>query len=467
MQKNIFREYDIRGIVGQDLTVERCYDLGKAIVTYLHGKHPDSKQIIVGRDGRLHSPAIHAELVRAITALGFDVIDVGICPTPVVYFATQQLNTATALMISASHNPGDYNGIKIWGVAGEQITAIRDLFFAQRFLSEAAIAGQVHHHDMKSRYLSYLEEHFAHLKGLAMPVLIDCGNGAAGTVMPELITRMQWPNMTLLYPEVDGTFPNHEPDPTVAEQMHEMARILRENKQYALGIGLDGDCDRMDPMTSDGLLVAGDHLLALFATEVLKVHPNCAVVCDIKSSGSLIDMLNAMGAKACVAPSGHSLIKKAMKEHSALLAGELSCHFFFHDRYFGYDDGIYAALRLLELLHTSGKTLQELLMLIPHKVSSPEIRIACKDDSEKQVIVAAIKSIFTKRTDIELITIDGIRAQMSYGWGLLRASNTQPVICLRFESDSLEGLAHVKQDFYTLLQPYFDEHFLRNKIEIQ
>jgi phosphomannomutase/phosphoglucomutase len=177
-------------------------------------------------------------------------------------------------------------------------------------------------------------------------------------------------------------------------------------------------------------------------------------------------MLANIGAQARVAPSGHSLIKKAMKETGALLAGELSCHFFFHDRYFGYDDGIYAALRLLELLHLSGKSLQELLASIPQKVSSPEFRIACKNDTEKLLIVAAVKDIFCQRTDIELITIDGIRAHMSYGWGLLRASNTQPVISLRFESNDADGLARVKKDFYTLLQPYFDEHFLRNEIEL-
>lgn len=466
MQKNIFREYDIRGIVDKDLTIDGCYNLGKAIVTYLHELHPASRSVIVGRDGRLHSPAIHAEIVRAITTLGFDVVDIGMCPTPVVYFATQYLNIPMALMISASHNPGEYNGIKIWGVAGTQITAIKELFFGGQFLPDAEQPGAIACNDISSIYLDYLENQFAHLKGLAMPFLVDCGNGAGGMVMPELIKRMSWKNAQLLYAEVDGTFPNHEPDPTVAAQMHEMARMLTTDKTFAVGIGLDGDCDRMDPMTSDGYLVPGDHLLALFATEILKNNPGSTVVCDIKSSGSLIDMLANIGAQARVAPSGHSLIKKAMKETGALLAGELSCHFFFHDRYFGYDDGIYAALRLLELLHLSGKSLQELLASIPQKVSSPEFRIACKNDTEKLLIVAAVKDIFCQRTDIELITIDGIRAHMSYGWGLLRASNTQPVISLRFESNDADGLARVKKDFYTLLQPYFDEHFLRNEIEL-
>ena len=285
--------------------------------------------------------------------------------------------------------------------------------------------------------------------------------------MKPLIELMGWQNATLLFDEVDGTFPNHEPDPTVGEHMHVMAQMLQDNQQYHVGIGLDGDCDRMDPMTKEGLVVPGDHLLALFAQDVAKAHPGATVVCDIKSSGSLIDVLNALGAKACVAPSGHSHIKSAMKEHKALLAGELSCHFFFHDRYFGYDDGIYAGLRLIEILHASGKTLTQLLAQIPQKVSSPEIRIACKNDSDKQGIVSDVKKIFAARSDLELITIDGIRAHMSYGWGLLRASNTQPVICLRFESDDSAGLDRVKNDFYQLLLPYFDEQFLRSKIELK
>ena len=466
MQENIFREYDIRGIVGTEVIVDACYDLGKAIVTYLRAKHPGSKSFIVGRDGRLHSAAIYNHIVKAITDLGFDVVDVGVCPTPVVYFAVHHLNIPTALMITASHNPGEYNGIKIWGVAGEQIAAIKQLFFAQQFMAPLGTAGKITPVPMLETYVEYLANLFPHLQNISVNTLIDCGNGAGSIAMAPLIKRMGWTNATLLFGEVDGTFPNHEPDPTVAEHMHVMAQELKNNATYAVGIGLDGDCDRMDPMTKEGLVVPGDHLLALFAGDVAKNNPGATVVCDIKSSGSLIDVLNALGAHACVAPSGHSHIKHAMKKHNALLAGELSCHFFFHDRYFGYDDGIYAGLRLIELLHTSKNTLTELLGQIPQKISSPEIRIACKNDSDKQGIVDDIKKVFAARTDLELITIDGIRAHMSYGWGLLRASNTQPVICLRFESDNAAGLDRVKNDFYQLLLPYFDEQLLRSKIEL-
>ncbi len=466
MQENIFREYDIRGIVGTELVIDACYDLGKAIVSYLHAKHPTSTSFIVGRDGRLHSDAIYTEITRAITDLGFKVIDVGVCPTPVVYFAVNRLEIPTALMITASHNPGEYNGIKMWGVAGEQIATIKKLFFDRKFIAPQATVGTIEPSSMLTEYIDYLVDLFPQLKNIAIDAIFDCGNGAGGIVIDPLIKRMGWQHTSLLFAEVDGTFPNHEPDPTVTEHMHVMAKMLQKDKSFTVGIGLDGDCDRMDPMTSEGLVVPGDHLLALFAQDVAKNHPGCAVVCDIKSSGSLIDVLNTLGAKACVAPSGHSHIKASMKENRAMLAGELSCHFFFHDRYFGYDDGIYAALRLIEILHKRKQTLTQLLAQIPQKVSSPEIRIACKNDSDKQSIVDDIKKIFAARADLELITIDGIRAHMSYGWGLLRASNTQPVICLRFESDNADGLSQVKNDFYQLLLPYFNADLLRSKIEL-
>ncbi len=466
MKMNIFREYDIRGIIGSELMVEEAYDLTRAIATFLSNKHPDSKRFIVGRDGRTHSSIIHNNVIKALTDMGFDVIDVGICPTPAVYFAVHHLHITTALVITASHNPKEYNGIKMWGVWGQQIQNIRKIYEEKLFAPLATQKGSINHYSIIDDYITYITNHFAHLKNLTIHAIIDCGNGAAGTVLPLLIKKMNWPNVQLLFPEVDGTFPNHEADPTVPENMTYVAKALKDNPQLEIGLGLDGDCDRMNPMTKQGKLVAGDKMLALFAQKIVQKNPGAAVVCDIKSSGGLIDILKKWGAKPCIAPSGHSLIKKAMADNHALLAGELSCHFFFHDRYFGYDDGIYAALRTIELLDESGKTLEELLKIIPHKVSSPEFRIACKTDADKSKIVDHIKKIFATRTDLELITIDGVRAHMNYGWGLIRASNTQPVISMRFESDTPEGLLHVKNDFYKLLIDYFDEQFLKEKIEL-
>jgi phosphomannomutase/phosphoglucomutase len=227
---------------------------------------------------------------------------------------------------------------------------------------------------------------------------------------------------------------------------------------------LDGDADRANPMTKSGELVAGDKILALYAQKTLQDFPGASIVFDIKSSGGLIELLTQWGGKPCISPSGHSLIKKAMVEHKAKLAGELSCHFFFNDRYFGYDDGIYATLRLFEILARTDKTLEQLLEVFPVKISSPEIRIKCSSDAQKVAIVQDVTKIFTARKDAQLLTIDGIRASMSYGWGLIRASNTQPVICLRFEAATQEGFDHIKNDFYLALLEHFDKKELEKYI---
>jgi phosphomannomutase/phosphoglucomutase len=466
MKTNIFREYDIRGIIGTELLVEETYDLAKAIATFLLQKHPNSAQIIIGRDGRTHSPAIHQNIVTALCDQGYDVIDVGICPTPAVYFAVHHFNLPTALVITASHNPQKYNGIKIWGAWGQQIQAVRAIYEQKAFVKRSEQRGTIQQYPILDDYITYLVSHFSHLQGITTHAVIDCGNGTGATAMPTLVKKMNWPNVKLLFDTLDGTFPNHEADPTVPENMTFVAKALADDPALELGMGLDGDCDRMNPMTKDGTLVPGDKMLALFAYKTLQQHPGAAIICDIKSSASLIDVVKRWGGNPCIAPSGHSLIKKAMAENKALLAGELSCHFFFHDRYFGYDDGIYAALRTLELLHENNKSLDELLSMVPHKKSSPEFRIACANDDIKTTIVDHVKKAFALRTDLDVITIDGIRAHMNYGWGLIRASNTQPVICLRFESDSSEGLLQVKNDFFQLLLPFFEEQTLRKKIEL-
>lgn len=466
MNDNIFREYDIRGIVGKDLLLENAYDLGRAIVTYLAHQNPSQTTFVMGYDGRTHSLPLTECLQNAALDLGFDVIDVGLVPTPALYFAACTLQLPCALEVTASHNPKEYNGIKIWHLWGEKIQAIKDIFHSKSFLPEATKRGIIKKYDILSDYLAYLCNQFAHLHGADLQVVIDCGNGPAGLIYPRLVEMMAWKNVTILFPEVDGNFPNHEADPTVPENMQDVAKELATNSQRAFGIGLDGDCDRMNPMTKAGFLVPGDQLLALFAQKMLQSHPHAAVVCDIKSSSSLIEILNEWNARPYLSPSGHSLIKVAMEQRQALLAGELSCHFFFKDRYFGFDDGIYASLRLFEILTGQEKTLAELLSVFPHKESSPEIRILCASEEEKRKIVELVKEHFAARVDMDILTLDGVRAQAPYGWGLIRASNTQPALSMRFESSSKEGLAQVKKDFYQALQPYFDEQTLREKIEL-
>lgn len=466
MNDIIFREYDIRGVVGKDLLLEQAYDLGRAIVTYLAGQNPQERTFVIGRDGRTHSLELTECLQNAALDLGFDVIDVGLVPTPALYFAVHHLKLPCALEVTASHNPKEYNGIKMWYVWGEKIQQIKELLRTKSFLPHAPQRGSIKKYDILSVYLEYLKNQFAHLQGLSLKVVIDCGNGPAGLIYPRLTEMMGWKDVTILFPEVDGNFPNHEADPTVPENMQDVARELAVNDNRVFGIGLDGDCDRMSPMTKKGLLIPGDKLLALFAQTMLLTHPGATVICDIKSSSSLMELLNKWHARPVLCPSGHSLIKVAMEAEQALLAGELSCHFFFKDRYFGFDDGIYASLRLFELLVQQDKSLEELLAVFPHRESSPEIRLICKTEAEKREIVASVKDTFSARTDMETITIDGIRAEAAYGWGLIRSSNTQPAISMRFESATPEGLARVKYDFYQALQPYFDEQTLKEKIEL-
>jgi phosphomannomutase/phosphoglucomutase len=267
---------------------------------------------------------------------------------------------------------------------------------------------------------------------------------------------MAWPKVKLLYAEVDGTYPNHEADPTIEKNMEDVKEALQAT-DAEVGLGFDGDCDRMVPMTKAGKLVTGDKLLALFAQPIVQKNPGTAVVFDVKSSAGLIELLERWGAKPCMSPSGHAIIKNQMKTHNALLGGEMSCHFFFSDRYFGYDDGIYAMLRLFELLLQSGKTLDELLAVFPPKCSTREFRIPCPD-SKKNVIVNTLKKAFAARKDAQLITMDGVRVAMPYGWGIVRTSNTQPVLSMRFEADTWDNLQRVQLDFIELLQPYFESN---------
>ncbi len=467
MQDVIFREYDIRGKVGTELVIDEVADLARAIAYYFVSKNPIVKKIALGMDGRLHSPAIKEQVVKGLTESGLDVEFIGVCTTPVMYFAMHSTNADAGLMITASHNPKEYNGLKIMlgkeGVSGQSIQEIRRMFHENRALNPEQ-KGTYTEKPLIPAYIKWLADHFKHLKGSKISAVVDCGNGAGGTVMPDLIKKMGWAHVMLQYGEVNGEYPHHEADPTVEKNMIDVKNIL-SSTNIALGIGLDGDCDRMAPMTKSGFLVPGDQLLALYAQQVVQEHPNAAVVFDIKASSALIETLATMGAVPCISPSGHSIIKNAMKTNNALLAGELSCHFFFADRYFGYDDGIYAMLRLFELLEKTGKTLDELVATIPKKISSREYRIAC-DDTKKQEIVQAVKDQMIKRPDVQAITIDGVRATMPYGWGLVRASNTQPALTIRFESDTLEGLNRVKEDFYKALVPYFDPAWLKTQLEM-
>lgn len=461
MKDTIFREYDIRGVVGKELTLDHLYDLGCALAFYFKEHLPSCNTISIAMDGRTHSSSIKTELTRAFIDSGINVVFLGVCPTPAMYFSLYTMQVDGGIMITASHNGPTFNGMKIclgktviWGKELQKIKS----YFHERKKVAATNEGAETTHEIVPAYVSWLADHFKEIQNISVNAVIDCGNGAAGTVMPALIGAMGWQNVKLLYEEVDGTFPNHEADPTVIKNMQVVKKQL-SNESFEIGIGLDGDCDRMVPMTKEGFLVPGDQLLALFAENLLKNHPGAGIVFDIKSSSGLIELLEQWGAKPIMSPSGHSIIKDMMSEHGALLGGELSCHFFFKDRYFGYDDGIYATLRLIEILHTTKKSLTALLSIFPKKYSSREFRLYCPDENKKKVI-NALKKQLENRGDISLITMDGVRATFPFGWGIIRASNTQPALSMRFESETKSGLEQLMHLFAELLDSHLSKEAL-------
>jgi phosphomannomutase/phosphoglucomutase len=461
MKDVIFREYDIRGVVDHELHLDQVYDLTRAIAFYFHHKNPATKTIAVAMDGRIHSPAIKDEVCRALQDSGIDVFFVGTCPTPALYFSLFTKPVDGGIMITASHNGKEFNGMKIClgtnSIWGKEIQEIKNLYNQKKYCA-AQSRGTITHHPIIPEYIAWLTNHFRHLRGMPLRMIIDCGNGAAGTVLPDLVAAMQWHNVTLLYPEVDGTYPHHEADPTIAANMRDIQTLLATT-DAAVGIGLDGDCDRMVPMTKEGFLVPGDQLLSLFAQQILAQHPGAGIVFDIKSSSGLIELLHAWQAQPVMSPSGHSIIKDMMHKHTAILGGELSCHFFFKDRYFGYDDGIYAMLRMCEIVHASGKSLSELLKIFPRKCSSAELRLACPEN-KKQIIVHQLKQLFTSLPNAQVITIDGVRATFPFGWGLVRPSNTQASLSMRFESDTKDGLHTVMALFRNALTHHLEPSIL-------
>lgn len=462
MQDTIFREYDIRGIVGSELRIEDTYDLSRAIAVLFKQLHPETKTVAVGRDGRTHSPAIAQELIRGLRDSGLNVLSLGVVPSPVLYFSQHVMPVQAGLMVTASHNPGEYNGIKFClnkaNVWGEQLRTLRTLFKQRASLPLAA--GSYQEVDAAQLYIEFLADQFPHLVGADVRAIFDCGNAVAGAIIPNLIKRFGWTNSQILFPELDGSFPNHEPDPVVEANMGELQKRVR-TESVTLGIGFDGDADRMAPITKSGYLVPGDQLLAIFSKQILRTNPGSRIIFDVRSSAHLAKVIEQAGGIAQISPCGHATIKKAMRDTGAPLAGEVSCHFFFADRYFGYDDGIYAALRLIELLAQTNTTLDELVHELPKTWGTPELRLPC-EEGKKAAVVQAIKNHFGAQIGARLVTIDGVRVQWSHGWGLVRAANTQPAISLRFEADSPAALAGIKKEFEEQLLPFFAQAELKS-----
>lgn len=460
MDDVIFRQYDIRGKVGIDLFVDQVYTFGRALAYYFAQKNPQVKTVVVGMDGRTHSAVLQEQLCAGLVDSGLDVLFIGTCTSPVMYFAVHNYDVQAGVMITASHNGKEYNGFKIKlgteSVFGEQIQEIKELFKAKKEIVVTR-TGNIKTEPVVEAYIDWLVDHFVTLRNMQLSVVVDCGNGAAGTVLPQLVERMNWPNVQLLYAEVDGTYPHHDANPIEEKNMTDVKRILATTN-VELGVGLDGDADRMAAMTKDGYLIPGDKLLGVLSKPIVDCHQGTVVVFDSTCSSALAELLQTWGARPIMSPTGSSHIKQYMKKSGALFGGESSCHFFFADRYFGYDDGIYAMMRLFEIV-TQSASITTILAEFPVKYGSGNIRLACPDE-KKEVIVSELKKLFESYSDVTIDCLDGIRVLWHGGWGLVRASNTEPKLSVRFEANSQQGLHAIRQHFIQALSVYFDRAVL-------
>lgn len=443
MKDHVFRRYDIRGAVGEDFVLDEVYALASAIAVYILQQNPTVRTVALGRDTRSHSGHIFSMVSAALMDSGLHVLSLGVCPTPVVQFALHTLPVDAGIMITASHNNHHYNGLKLmlgrFPLWGEQIVAIRQLYHNRATYRSGTKGEMYRYDDFVNRYIEWLYHHFSALHGASIPIVFDCGNGATSTVIPSLIHRFDLTNSIVLCDGATMHDGSHEADPVVIENMYDVQVAIGQYSAQ-LGIGFDGDGDRMGAMTHTGHLVSGDRLLLLYAQDIVRTYPDCVVIYDAKCSRIVPEGVRSLGGIPHQSPSGHSLIRSRMKLLRALLGGELSCHFFFADRYFGYDDGIYAALRLIELLIRKQDSLHTLMSKIPRTYATTELRLSC-DETEKNIIVERVRHYLGRHHAVkELRDIDGVHALTNDGWGMIRASHTQSVICVRCESMTVEGL---------------------------
>lgn len=441
----IFRAYDIRGVVGKSLTEEGVYWLGRAIGSAsLDAGEP---RIVVGRDGRLSGPALSEQLIQGLVDSGCQVADLGMVPTPVVYFATNTTDATSGVMITGSHNPPAYNGLKIviagQTLSGEQITALHQRLQQNQLRTGNGARGQL---EILDNYLNHIVEDV--LIARPLKVVVDCGNGVGGVIAERLLEGIGC-EVIPLFCDVDGLFPNHHPDPGKPENLTALIETV-QREGADLGVAFDGDADRLGFVTNSGEMIYPDRLMMLFAEDIVTRNPGADIVFDVKCSRQLPQVISRAGGRPIMWKSGHSLVKAKMKETGALLGGEMSGHLFFKERWFGFDDGLYSACRLLELLSLQPETADEVMLRYPASISTPEINLTVGEERKFQIIDA-----LTARGDWgdgEVTSIDGIRVDFANSWGLIRASNTTPVLVLRFEADSDAELTRVQDLFRQQLQ---------------
>ena len=444
LKSTIFREYDIRGVADTELLSSDVADLGRGLGTLLQRK--SGRAITLGRDCRLSSPRLRDALLQGLIDSGCEVTDIGVVPTPLLYFSAVHLGADGAVMITGSHNPSEFNGFKtVCGPAtlhGETIQEVRHIIEARDFLHAHGSHGDM---DVIPAYLDEVAPHFDFKR--RVKVVFDAGNGTAGPVVHRLFQRLNC-EVTELFFEMDGRFPNHHPDPTVPANLKDLRDAVKA-QGAELGIAFDGDSDRIGAVDENGDVIYGDMLLLIFGREILTRKPGATFIGEVKCSQLLYDELKRLGGNPIMYKTGHSLIKAKMKQEHAELAGEMSGHMFFADRYYGFDDALYAACRLIEIVARSGQPLSAQLADLPKTVSTPEIRVDCPDETKFDVVTRVTERFKKTR---KVIDIDGARVLFEHGWGLVRASNTQPVLVLRFEAESEDWLREYREEVESVLE---------------
>lgn len=437
LNEKIFREYDIRGVADRDLPHNVVSKLGRAIGSSV--KRKGGKTLTVGRDCRISSDRIRQSLIDALLSTGVNVIDIGLVPTPLLYFSVFELNSDGGIMITGSHNPPEHNGFKICvgktTIHGEEIQYLKQIIQKDSYESGK---GTLSEKDIKPLYTSMILKNIKH--PLNLKVCVDSGNGMGGMIGPEIFRKLGC-EVVELFSDLDGRFPNHHPDPTVIENLSFLVEKVKQTNAV-VGIGFDGDADRIGVVDPSGKPIYGDELLVIYAREILKENSGATIISEVKASHRLFNDIALHGGRPILWKTGHSLIKAKMKEEGALLAGEMSGHIFFNDRYYGFDDAIYAAARLLEILAINKKTTAELITDLPVSFSTPEIRKDCPDEIKFTVVERALKQFQSQ--GLKVNAIDGARVEFGDGWGLVRASNTQPVLVLRFEASSQDRLNEIR-----------------------
>jgi phosphomannomutase/phosphoglucomutase len=440
----IFKAYDIRGVVDNTLTPEIAFQIGQAVGSEIIAKGGDS--IVIGRDGRLSGPMLTEVLSNGLRAAGVNVVDIGLAPSPVVYYSSYSKGIPSCIAITGSHNPPDYNGFKMV-VDGVTLSAERIQALKQRILDNDFSQGQGSYveEEIIDDYVSRIVSDIKLQR--KMKIVIDSGNGVAGATAPQVFREIGC-DVVELFSEVDGTFPNHHPDPSQIENLQDLIGAVKKH-DAELGLAFDGDGDRLGVVTKKGEIVWADRQMILFAQDVLSRNPEAEIIYDVKCSRNLPVEIEAAGGKATMWRTGHSFIKAKLKETGAALAGEMSGHIFFKERWFGFDDGVYAGARLLELLSKQEQTPQEIFDALPDSVNTPELRIDFAE-GEHYLFMERLKEV-ANFADAKISKIDGLRVDYKDGFGLIRPSNTTPILVLRFEADSEEAISRIQDDFRTAI----------------